>query len=147
MTSSHSISTLVEPTGDEGIDPSALAYFSARNRRKLYSAIIKEFKKSKLTQAQLARRMGQRTDVICRWLSGPGNYTLDTVSNLVFGISGGELTYTISHPLAEPPRNFTVPDWVSKLASVDGNKPPSSSALGEDRNADEPLKSILKGHR
>lgn len=145
MTFSQSTSTLAEPAGDERIDPSTLAYSSARNCRKIYSAIIKEFKKSKLTQAQLARRMGQRTDVICRWLSGPGNYTLNTVSNLIFGISGGELTYTISHPLAEPPRNFTVPDWATRLSSIDGNKPAPHSALDEKRKPDE--LPILEGRR
>ena len=140
MTSSRSTSTLAEPVGDETINPSTLAYFSARNRRKIYSAVIKEFKKSKLTQAQLARRMGQRTDVICRWLSGPGNYTLDTVSNLLFGISGGELTYTVSHPLAESPRNYTIPDWVNKLSStIEGNKPPPPSLIDKQGGVDEPL--------
>jgi hypothetical protein len=129
------------------VNPSTLAYFSARNRRKLYSTIIKEFRKSKLTQAQLARRMGQRTDVICRWLSGPGNYTLDTVSNLVFGISGGELTYTVSHPLGELSRNFTMPEWVNKLSSIEGNQPSPTSLLDGKRRVDEDLRPILGGRR
>ena len=147
MTSSQSTSTLAEPDGDVKISPSTLAYFSARNRRKIYSTVISEFKKSKLTQAQLARRMGQRTDVICRWLSGPGNYTLDTVSNLIFGISGGELKYSVAHPLSEPPRNFTLPEWAKGLASIDGNKPSPPSGLDEQRKAVEPRKLIPEGLR
>ena len=91
--------TLVEPTGDDRIPAGHLAYFTARNRRKIYSAVIKAFKDSGLTQIQLAKRLGKRPDVICHWLSGPGNWEIDTVSILLFGISGGELGYRVVHPL------------------------------------------------
>jgi hypothetical protein len=106
-------STLVEPSGDDRIPEGNLAYFTARNRRKIYSAVIKEFKDSGLTQIQLARRLGKRPEVICRWLSGPGNWGLDTVSLLLFGISGGELTYGVTRPLRKAPRNYKTPEWLN----------------------------------
>jgi len=110
--------TLVEPTGDERIADADLAYFAARNRRKIYSAVIKEFKESGLSQMQLAKRLGKRPEVICRWLSGPGNWGLDTVSFLLFGLSGGELSYHVVHPLRQSPRNYKEPEWLNKSASA-----------------------------
>jgi hypothetical protein len=109
-------STLAEPSGEDRVPDGNLAYFTARNRRKIYSAVIKEFKDSGLSQIQLAKRLGKRPEVICRWLSGPGNWGLDTVSLLLFGISGGELTYNVAHPLRQSPRNYNAPEWLNRPA-------------------------------
>ncbi len=114
-------STLVEPTGDDRIPAGHLAYFTARNRRKIYSAVIKAFKDSGLTQIQLAKRLGKRPDVICRWLSGPGNWEIDTVSILLFGISGGELGYRVVHPLRQSPRNYKTPEWLNRSSSANND--------------------------
>jgi hypothetical protein len=118
MTLYPGTSSLVEPAGEDQINDADLAYFAARNRRKIYSVVISEFKKSKLSQAQLGRRLGKRSDVICRWLSGPGNWTLDTVSNLMFGISGGELSYRVVYPLRTQAANYGTPDWINLSDSM-----------------------------
>jgi hypothetical protein len=138
--------TTLQVSGDR-IAPSEFAYFAARNRRKIYSVIMKEFKKSKLSQAQLARRMGQRTDVICRWLAGPGNYTLDTVSNLLLGISNGEMAYSVANPFSAPAKKFSLPDWAVNRANADGNRapPPSSIVEGNKNDSIDPL--LLEARR
>lgn len=98
---------LHEPSGTDRVPESTLAYFRARNKHRLYSVVIGEFKRSGMSQADLARRLGKGTDVVCRWLRSPGNWTADTVSDLLFAISGAEAGYSIRYPLstsAELPR-------------------------------------------
>jgi hypothetical protein len=83
----------------------------------MYDLVLREFKRSGLTQADLARRLGLGTDRICRLLGAPGNWTLDTASDLLFAISGGEPAYSVGYPLDRPASNRTVPVWL--YAAVD----------------------------
>ncbi len=75
-------STLSEPAGTDEVAAGTLAYFRARLKQRIYSLAIKEFKKSGLSQADLARRLGKEPAQVSRLLSGPGNLTLETVSDL-----------------------------------------------------------------
>jgi hypothetical protein len=90
---------LHEPTGADRVPEGTLAYFRARNRRRLFELVIGEFERSGLSQADLARRLGRGTDLVCRWLRAPANWTSDTVSDLLFALSGAEADYRIRHPL------------------------------------------------
>jgi len=103
---------LSNPFGEETVPVGTLAYFQARNRGRVYEAVIREFLRSGITQATLARRMGKRAEQINRLLGAPGNWTLDTVSDLLFAISGAEPVYGVQYPLKEPPRNFRQPEWL-----------------------------------
>ncbi len=98
MTTS-AIHFLSKPTGRDPIDPATLAYMRQRNRGRVYSAVIDEFAKSGISQADLAGRLHKGTDQISRWLGSPGNWTLDTVSDLFFAVSGGEPAYGVQYPL------------------------------------------------
>jgi hypothetical protein len=118
VTTSQRTSSLFKPKGDERISVGTLGYFQARNRNRLYETIIREFQNSGISQATLARRLGKRPDVVCRWLGSPGNWTLDTVSDLLFAISGGEPEYSIAYPLDRPSRNYTDPEWLSEYAPL-----------------------------
>jgi hypothetical protein len=91
------------------------AYFQDRLRTRLYDLVIREleaFKARGMTQAQLAVRIGKRAEQVSRWLSSPGNLTLDTVSDLLLGISGAELGMVLEHPTKAPPRNRRRPMWL-----------------------------------
>ena len=112
--STSQTSFLSKPMGDEKIPLGTFAYFRARNKRRAYDLVIKEFKKSGLSQADLARRLGKGTDRICKLLGGPGNWTLDTASDLLFAISGAEFAYSLDYPLDKPVRNFRQPEWLSE---------------------------------
>jgi hypothetical protein len=96
MSANHFLSS---PTGRDPIDPAALGYMRQRNRGRVYSAVIDEFENSGISQVDLAGRLHKGTDQISRWLGSPGNWTLDTVSDLFFAISGGEPTYGVQYPL------------------------------------------------
>jgi hypothetical protein len=92
-------SSLSEPSGADRIPEGTLGYFRARNRHRVYSLVLREFKRSGISQADLARRLGKGTDVVCRWLGSPGNWTLDTLSDLLFAMSGAEAGYSVQYPL------------------------------------------------
>jgi hypothetical protein len=94
------------------------AYFQARLRNRLFNFILGKFgeqQKNGLTQAALARRIGKKPDVVNRWLGSPGNLTLDTLSDLLLGISAEEFNAASSKLLNRPPRNYS--HW-EKLASL-----------------------------
>lgn len=102
-------------TGQE-IPPGKRAYFQERLRNRLYSLILSEFAKRHneegLTQAAVAMRIQKRPEQVNRWLGSPGNWTLGTVSDLLLGIGGAELDFSIN-PLCETPRNHIAPSWFS----------------------------------
>ena len=115
-----------EPSGSDRIQIGDFGYLRARNKHRLYTAVIHEFKRSGLSQADLARRLGKGPDIVCRWLAAPGNWRLDTVSDLLFAISGAELTYGLNYPLKEPARNFR-PEWLDNVQPADPSERGSSN--------------------
>jgi len=83
------------PVTGRPIGPGELAYFRERLKGRVFSLIARSLRNQQLqnpniTQAEVARRLGRRPEQITRWLSGPSNMTLDTISDLVLAISGGE---------------------------------------------------------
>jgi hypothetical protein len=106
------ITGLSNPIAGEKVPLGTLAYFRSRAKRRAYDLVIKEFKKSGITQVELARRLGKGTDRICKVLGGPGNWTLDTVSDLLFAISGAVPVFDVGYPLNKPVRNRSVPEWL-----------------------------------
>ncbi|MGD9540711.1 MAG: hypothetical protein AB7V61_07225 [Methylocystis sp.] len=111
---SQSATFLYKPFARDQIDVATLAYFRQRNRGRIYSLVLDEFVQSGLTQADLAARLGKRPEIICRWLGSPGNWGIDTVSDLLFAIKGAEAEYSIHYPLDEPPSNYCEPEWLSE---------------------------------
>jgi hypothetical protein len=73
-------------------------YFNARNRRRAFDFLMKEFSMSGITRAELAIRTGKSRALISRLLGQPGNMTLDTMEELLFGISGKEVRYAAESP-------------------------------------------------
>ena len=134
------ITTPFKPTGAERIPKGTFGYFRARNRHRLYSLFIKEFKASGLTQADLARRLGKKPEIVCRLLATPGNLRADTLSDLLFAISGAQPTYGLNYPLDQPVRNDTRPEWLNQ-PSIDTPLPKtkreaSSAVEANDRNVE-----------
>ena len=87
--------TFLTPTSSEVRDvlvlsPGTLSYFRERLRNRLHQLVLREFMRrenaGELTRADLARRLSKRPEQITRWLGAPGNWTLDTVSDLLLGM-------------------------------------------------------------
>jgi hypothetical protein len=101
---------LSKPQGEEQISLEAFAYMRARAKRRAYDLVMEEFRRSGLTKIQLARRLfgsNKGADRVSRMLGGPGNWTIKTLSDLLFAISGAEPTYGVAYPLDKAKRNFT----------------------------------------
>jgi transcriptional regulator with XRE-family HTH domain len=98
----------IEGSGEFSL--STRIYFQERLRHRLYDLVMREFDQYRSkgkTRAQLAERLGKRPEQIIRWLSGPGNLTIDTLSDLLLGLSGAELAMSLEYPTEErrqPPR-------------------------------------------
>src|SRR5437667_313314 len=93
--------TLSEPTGSDKIASWMLTYFRARLKHRIYTLVVNELKRKGISQATLARRLDKEPARVSRIFSGPGNLTLETVSDLLFAIGGSELGLSIEYPLAK----------------------------------------------
>lgn len=96
------------------LSPGTRAYFQARTRNRIYDFIMRKFlaeERKGLKRAELARRIGRRPEVMTRLLGAPGNWTIDTVSDLLLGIAGEELELSSSSPLNAPLRNERAADF------------------------------------
>lgn len=83
---------------DTKISNGDLSYICARNRQQAYNLVISVMKSSGLTQAELARRIGMRTDSMSRLLKMPQNWELNTFSKLYYGICGATLKFAPDYP-------------------------------------------------
>jgi hypothetical protein len=89
---------LCEPIGSDKVSLGTLGYIRALNRQRQYDVIIKEFKHSGISQADLAKRLGKAPEIVCRLLARPTNWEADTYSDLLFCISGGVAKYEVDYP-------------------------------------------------
>jgi len=95
-------------------------YFQERFRGRFFEFLIERFLLAQshgLTKAKLARRIGKPPEVINRWLGAPSNLTLDTVSDLMLGISAEEPEMAGSPLLDRLPVNYMHLDDVGSAAS------------------------------
>jgi hypothetical protein len=86
------------------------AYFQQRLRLRIFNFILDKFveaQKDGLTKSLLARRIEKTPDVINRWLGAPGNLTVDTISDLLLGISAEELVPNAVSPLVRSESNYS----------------------------------------
>ncbi len=113
--------TLSKPSGSEPIPIGVFGYLRSRNKHRIYSLVMSEFQKSGLSHADLARRLGKKPDVVCRWLATPGNWQIDSVSDLVFAISGATVRYELDFPLDQSARNDTRPQWLTGNGAAEPN--------------------------
>lgn len=104
MTTSPTRSSRFDGSDRDALPPGKFAYFRERQRNRLHEVVLREFLRSKLTKAELARRMGKKPEQVTRWLAAPGNWTLDTVSDLLLAISAGELAIDVSYPFERSER-------------------------------------------
>jgi hypothetical protein len=118
------------------------SYFQARLRNRLFNFILGKFLSEQangLTKAILARRIGKSPEVINRWLGAPSNLTLDTLSDLLLGICGEELSPQSEPILNQSPRNYLDGDWIIEGDQSTRTQPPrfENQKLGGEPASDK----------
>lgn len=98
MTISPTTRNLSEPEGRNKIPEGTFAYLRVRNRMRLFTLVKEEFARAGITKAILAERLGKGADQVNHWLAVPHNWTLDTLSDLLFAISGAVLSPELARP-------------------------------------------------
>jgi len=119
---------ILPPSDRNRINVGALSYMRERHRGHVYDLVLNEFENSGITRAVIADRLGKAPEIISRWFSTPGNWTLDTVSDLLFSMSGAEPSYSINYLYgAQAAKNYQIEPQRQGIVldatphSVDGN--------------------------
>lgn len=91
MTTSQAKSILSEVLiRGEPIPARTLVYFRRRLANRLHALVLERFSKleaeDNFTRAELGRRIGREPAQITRWLGGGGNWTTETISDLLLGM-------------------------------------------------------------
>lgn len=133
-------SFLSKPKDGERILPETLGYMRARAKRRAYDMVIREFKKSGIKKAELARRLGVGADRVSKILGGPGNWTISTVADLLLAICAGQPKWDFDLAFDKGKRNDTRPHWLESdfilkgRTSGQGESPPNQLISGNSKN-------------
>lgn len=96
MTTSQRKSVLSEIEGNEPLSDGARAYLCERVRNDYYDYVLTKFHEANetrgLTKADIARRLNLGPDRVSKLLGAPGNWTIDTVTELLIAICREENT-------------------------------------------------------
>lgn len=113
MTSFLKRRSLSKPTRGVKIHPFDLGLVRTRNKNKAHSLLLEMFEESSLSKADLAKMLDKKPEQITRWLAGPGNLKLDTLSDLIFAMKGEFFVVQCKDELARGKSNRRSPEWLS----------------------------------
>ena len=91
-----------DPTGAAKLSLGTLDYMRRLNRQRAYELVRREFQRSGISEVELAGRLGKPQNAVAGLLNGPKNWDLDTVSDLLYAISGAVPGYVATYPFSDP---------------------------------------------
>lgn len=142
MNTSAKTPILSEILEGKPIPAGKLAYFRERFRDHLYDLVLSEFKareKEGLKKSDIAKRIRRSPEQITRWLGAPGNWTLETVSDLLLAVSKAEPNVVLSPLTGRLRKNMPERSWT--------DPPPSDSKSSQDKSGAENIVNIFEAKR
>ena len=119
---------------DEPLSPRAIFYCRERLRNRIFDCVIKALADrvamGTVPRAKLAKRLGKDPAQISRWFSGPSNWTIDTISDLMLALNA-ELI--LEHKLYE---HVPVPNYRHPLAETTDSWSKSYVTIRADGGSD-----------
>lgn len=115
------------------IPAKALTYFQARLKNRLHELVLLEFMKLEklgFTKADMARRVRKKPEQITRLLGAPGNWTLDTVSDLLLAM-GYELSLQVKSFDQADSHAVTSSEWPTKGNVIEFRPSPATTTSGD----------------
>ncbi|AGB73743.1 hypothetical protein RHSP_79501 [Rhizobium freirei PRF 81] len=91
LNTSHETSLLAEPSSDDRISDRTLGYVTQTARDDVFDMVANACVEAGITRANIARRLGKDPAQVSRLLNTPGNWTIDTIAELLFAIDGSFL--------------------------------------------------------
>ena len=147
MNTSQKRPFLSEVLAGDKIPLGTLSYFRERFRDRLYDLVMEEFLKKDaeagLTRAEVARRIGRRPEQITRWFGAPGNWTLETVSDLLLAIAKSEPEVNLLPLKGRPVRNYRSQHIAAQRSNHEASARPARSAIEANSNPS----GVLRGHQ
>jgi hypothetical protein len=124
MNTSLSKSFVSDIVAGEAIPPEKLGYFRGRFSNQIHELVLELFmeleRAGKITRAELARRLGKAPEQLTRWLGAPGNWTLDTTSDLFLGM-GYEPTISATNLTAQAEALSSAAIWEDMPSETSGD--------------------------
>lgn len=120
---------LSEVRSKEPLSVRTIAYYRKRLRNRLHQIVLGKFMERGMKQADIKRRIDKDPAQITKWLRAPGNWTIDTVSDLLIAMGceleisirdiGQEQEYVVSIP--PPPQMLA--EWLDVRADGESLEP------------------------
>jgi hypothetical protein len=108
---------------DEPLSQRSIFYCRERLRNRIFDCVIRALAErvasGATTRASIAKRLGKDPAQVTRWLSGPSNWTIDTISDLMLALDAELL---MEHRLYE---NLAMPNYRHPLADIGESSSPS----------------------
>jgi transcriptional regulator with XRE-family HTH domain len=69
-------------------------FFRQRQRNRLYDAVISAVEEAGIRRSDIANKLGINRSQVSRWLAGPANWEIDTISDILFS-ADSELDFKV----------------------------------------------------